>query len=426
VVRRALTLAHRYVGLATAAFLVVAGATGALLAYYGPLSAWLSPELHEAPGRGPVLSPLELHSRAAAAEPRAIIRDYPLDLVEGRGVAYPLQAVDGELGYDTLWLDPVTGAVLGRIDSDAMPPTRHSLMNFVYELHYALALPGAWGIWIMGIAALLWFFDSFVGAALTLPRRSPRLARWGPAWRIEPKRLNYDLHRAAGLWLWLLFAAIALSSVYFNLRSEVFMPVFSRIATVTPEPFDTRPARPPEQRPSPAIGPAQALSIAGTHAASLGWGAEPGSLRHRDALGLWQVYYEKPKPEWATAGYYGLFIDDQSGEVVHVRAPGGTAGDVFLEWIVALHLGSVFGAPYTLLLCLSGIALVAVSATGVVVWWRKRAPRRAQVRSTDGLPTRRRRPEAASSAVADTGTWPAPIRSSGTGNPPPRSGRRRP
>lgn len=91
-------------------------------------------------------------------------------------------------------------------------------------------------------------------------------------------------------------------------------------------------------------------------------------MRYRDSLGLWQVYYEKPKAEWATAGYYGIFIDYQSGDLIHVRAHGSTAGDVFLEWIVALHVGSIFGAPCALLLCLSGIALAAVSVSGVVVW----------------------------------------------------------
>ena len=43
-------------------------------------------------------------------------------------------------------------------------------MSFVYELHYALALPGSWGTWIVGIVSILWFFDCFVGAVLTFPR----------------------------------------------------------------------------------------------------------------------------------------------------------------------------------------------------------------------------------------------------------------
>src|SRR5262245_60200913 len=82
--RPVLVLLHRYVGLASALFLFVVGLTGALLAYYHPLSARLSPELHHAPGRGPVLPPAELVARAQAAEPRAKFEGYPLDLEEGK------------------------------------------------------------------------------------------------------------------------------------------------------------------------------------------------------------------------------------------------------------------------------------------------------------------------------------------------------
>jgi hypothetical protein len=48
---------HRYIGLATALFLVLLGLTGSVLAWREPVSAWLAPEPHEAPARGPVLTP---------------------------------------------------------------------------------------------------------------------------------------------------------------------------------------------------------------------------------------------------------------------------------------------------------------------------------------------------------------------------------
>jgi uncharacterized iron-regulated membrane protein len=380
---------HRYVGLATALFLLIAGATGALLAYLEPLSAWISPELHAAPGRGAVLSATELLEHAQRAEPRARIDGFRLHLHEGEGVAYGLRARSDpatgeafELGYDTLWLDPVTGAVLGRVDSDALPPTRHNLMDFIYRLHYALAIPGNWGGWIMGVAALLWFFDCFVGAWLTWPRRAPHLRKWRGAWSIKPSRFNYDLHRAAGLWLWGLLAALALSSVYLNLQREVFMPVFGLIAETTPEPFETRAERPVEARVPPAISAERAMAIAADTASALQWTGTATHLRHRDALGVYQVYYEKPRAQWATAGGYAVFLDDQTGEVIHVRAPGGTGGDVFLDWIVALHLGTVFGEPYRLLLCLTGLAVAALSITGTIIWWRKRRAVPSRVRLT--------------------------------------------
>jgi uncharacterized iron-regulated membrane protein len=78
--------------------------------------------------------------------------------------------------------------------------------------------------------ALIWTLDCFVGFFLTLPVgnrrrsmvgtgriqpdevfRSDRIRKgfwscWKPAWQLKlgagGHRVNYDLHRAAGLWLW--------------------------------------------------------------------------------------------------------------------------------------------------------------------------------------------------------------------------------
>ena len=47
-------------------------------------------------------------------------------------------------------------------------------MPFIYSLHFKLAL-GMTGFWIMGIVALVWTLDCFVGFYLTLPAGMQRL-----------------------------------------------------------------------------------------------------------------------------------------------------------------------------------------------------------------------------------------------------------
>ena len=49
--RRALVVIHRWLGLFTAVFLIVAGASGALIAWDHELDEWLNPELFELPPR---------------------------------------------------------------------------------------------------------------------------------------------------------------------------------------------------------------------------------------------------------------------------------------------------------------------------------------------------------------------------------------
>src|SRR3569833_1346284 len=138
---------HRYIGLATALFLVLLGLTGSVLAWREPLSAWLAPALYEAPGRGPLLSSEQLQQRIVAADPRAQVVFFPLDSKEGKGLPVHVGPRD-RLGYDTLWLDPVSGTELGRTDSESVLPSTRTLVDWQYHLHRQLAIPGRWGVWI--------------------------------------------------------------------------------------------------------------------------------------------------------------------------------------------------------------------------------------------------------------------------------------
>ncbi|MFP3519541.1 PepSY domain-containing protein, partial [Pseudomonas sp. SIMBA_077] len=66
---------------------------------------------------------------------------------------------------------------------------------------------------------------------------------WATAWKIKgghAYRLNFDLHRAAGLWLWLLLLPIAISSVAMNLPSQVFKPVVSLLSSIEPSVYEAR------------------------------------------------------------------------------------------------------------------------------------------------------------------------------------------
>src|SRR3546814_16673974 len=63
--------------------------------------------------------------------------------------------------------------------------------------------------------------------------------RWMPSWRVRwgagGYKLNFDLHRAAGLWVWGVILIIAFTSFSLNLYREVFFPAMSLVSQVTPE-----------------------------------------------------------------------------------------------------------------------------------------------------------------------------------------------
>ncbi len=383
---------HRYVGLAIAVFVAIAGLTGSVLAYIGPLREWLVPEPFAATASGVPMAFQNLGALVEATHADTRITQWPLALKSGHAATFSVQGANDPatgqpkaLGLDAVWVDPVSGSILGQTSGDPGHTVAAQVLDFIYVLHYRLALPGdgaRWGVWIMGIAAILWFIDCFVGAWLTLPRGRPFFVKWRPAWGVKARRLNFDLHRAGGLWFWGMLAVLALSSVQQNLNEEVLMPIARLVLPLAPDPLAQRSERDPHAPLPRQVVPELIVERAMAQASQRGWRDAPERMQRDDARGVYRVIFTTPPVEWLTATRRELFFDDTSGALLYVFQPGrGRVGDSVLDWLSALHFGTVFGWPYKLLLCVTGIVIAVLSWTGVVIWWRKR-----RGRAHNGLP----------------------------------------
>ena len=233
------TVIHRWAGLTIALFLIVAGLTGAVTSWDHELDEWLNADIMDAPGRGPLQAPFALAHKVAAADPRVAVNDMTLGLEAGHAAAFMVRPLTDTatgtpfvLGYNTVYIDPVTAQITGTRDSTAISLSRRGLTPFLRHLHYSLHVPafwGAdrWGYWLMGTVALVWLLDSMVALYLTSPRRlreradAPRhrdaagwRQRWKPSWAVRwaagGYKRNFDLHRAGGLWAWVFIIVIAL------------------------------------------------------------------------------------------------------------------------------------------------------------------------------------------------------------------------
>ncbi|WP_198162224.1 PepSY domain-containing protein, partial [Methylosinus sp. R-45379] len=223
-IRAALVRLHRWAGVAIAGFLIVVGLTGSLLAFWNEINHWITPDLYPGPHAGIELDAAILARRAEALAPQARATQVYLGYI---GTAWvTMEALEGAppLAFDQIYLDTVTGVELGRLKFGVFPTRRAEVMPFVYKLHYALALDDPGG-WILGVVALVWTIDCFVAFALTLPRARGRsrksfFPRWKPAWLVKWSgslyRVNFDFHRAGGLWLWAMLLIYAWSSVMMN------------------------------------------------------------------------------------------------------------------------------------------------------------------------------------------------------------------
>ena len=222
----------------------------------------------------------------------------------------------------------MTGAELGKREWGAVwPITRETFVSFLYVLHYSLHVPEMWSIdhwgqWLLGVIALIWTIDCFIGFYLTLPaRRAARAnraavverqlskgfwARWKPAWQIKTSgsayRINFDIHRAFGLWFWLLLFILAFTAFSLNLYREVFYPLMSTVSQVTPSPFDLREENSRHQPIEPRIGYGDILARAQAEGQQRGWREPPGSIAYNPGFGIYRVSFFHPGDDHGAAG----------------------------------------------------------------------------------------------------------------------------
>jgi uncharacterized iron-regulated membrane protein len=212
-------------------------------------------------------------------------------------------------------------------------------------------------------------------------------ARWRPAWRIKASgsryRLNVDIHRAVGLWTWLLLLVLAFTAFSLNLYREVFYPLLSMVSQVTPDPFAVRPPTEPHKPIEPVVGYAEIIAKARAEGERRGWAEPVGGVFYAPQWGIYGVRFFAPGDDHGAAGVgpAALFYDAGDGRLLGDRQPWkGTLADIFVQAQFPLHSGRILGLPGRILISAMGLVVAALSVTGVVIWNRKRRARAARRR----------------------------------------------
>jgi uncharacterized iron-regulated membrane protein len=191
-------------------------------------------------------------------------------------------------------------------------------------------------------------------------------------------RINFDIHRAFGLWLWGVLFTVAFTAFSLNLYSEVFYPVMSKISKVTPSPFDVRK---PADINTPIIAKktyAEILETAKAERAKRGWTAPVGALFYSKEYGIYGAGFFAPGGDHGAAGVGPpyLYYDGGDGRLLGDRQPWkGTAADIFVQAQFPLHSGRILGLPGRILISFVGVVVAALCVTGVVIWLKKRKAR---------------------------------------------------
>ena len=372
-----------------ASFLVIVGMTGSVLAFKTDLEHIINPQLFAKPRPGvPPLDLVALAENAAALVPLGKVSSVSFAGPDQVSVGFhprknPTTGQPYDLGFTQLFLDPWTGQELGRRRYGDLSQGRVNLLPFVYQLHYELAM-GVPGVWVLGIVALLWTLDCFVGFYLTLPASNGRFwQRWKLAWLIKWRastyRINFDLHRASGLWLWLALLIFGWSSVQMNLWDTVY--TWTTRVVMDYRPVWTELHNLPEPLENPRLDWREALNtsqhLMAEEAASQAFSVEkPITLSFDADRGVYAYTVRSSREIKGKGGSTTVFFDANTGALLLLDLPTGQhSGNTFSNWLYELHTARVFGLTWRIFVCILGLVISVLSVTGIYVWWRKRRVR---------------------------------------------------
>ena len=381
---------HRWAGLGMTVFLVIVGLTGSLLAFRTDLERLINPQLFAEPRPGQV--PLDLATLAEKTEalaPHARVGYFWVEREQAVMAMRPrIDPATGklyELDFNHLFLNPYTGEELGRRRDGDLRQGKLNLVPFIYNLHASLAM-GSTGGWILGIVALIWTLDSFVGFYLTLPRgKGSFWQRWKYAWQVKWRanafRVNFDLHRAGGLWFWVLVFVFAWSSVMLALL-PVYVPVTKALFDYRSPDDAIRGSMLPTPLETPKLDWQAAQRVAeklmADQAALHGFKVtRPYGMGYIPEFGVYPYAVRSSRDIRGHGWDTSIWVDANTGELRDVDLPSGQhTGNTISTWLWGLHYGDIRDLlPYRVLVCVFGIVLTMLSVTGVYVWWKKRKAR---------------------------------------------------
>ena len=366
---------HLWLGVGLAALLVPISVSGGLLVWHDEIDALINPQRYAVSGAEVALPPTAYFTKATEAiakEPgnlQATALRYPDE--PGAPMRVVTRARTGGAGGPprivTVFLDPPTAAVLDVMDF------RASFIGFLHVFHENLMLPQYSGRQIVGWAGAGMLILSLTGIWLWWPRNGAFLR--GLRWTRSP-RFTFNLHNMLGFWISIPLAIVSATGIYLSFP-QTARNAMASVATMSPQAprggffgevaqhteltpdraLDMARQAAPDAKPSTLFLPVEAR---GDRA---GVPARPASL-------LWRVQMTRGDTETIT-----VMIDDRSGKAAPLAAP--QTGDRAAAWIRWIHEGSHSGPVWNVIVFLTGIFPVVFAVTGVIMWLRKRADRRA-------------------------------------------------
>ncbi|RFC40180.1 MAG: putative iron-regulated membrane protein [Candidatus Nitrotoga sp. CP45] len=361
-VRKVVSKLHLYTGLAIGLLLVVSGLTGSMLVFREEIETLVYPELmNTVPRDARVSLPMVLET-VQHAHPE----DKPVFIRMPRSPEQTYLIKMNNAHDLFVYVDPYNGKILGEHRQE------DTFTGWIALLHTEL-LSGERGEIILGVSALLLIGMSITGLILWWPRNGKFSPGFKIQWAAQWKRVNFDIHRASGIYtvLFLLLIAFTGTSLVFN------KTVISLINAITQSPPR---AAPPLSDPRQIRMPRPALDMMLHQAdyilpASTIW----INLPQKPTAPL--VVRKKFVQEFHPNGRSFVYLDQYSGKVLRVEnALTASLGTRIFNTLYPIHIGVIGGTPTRLLQVVIGLSPLILFTTGSVMWWNRRKAKRYHFR----------------------------------------------
>lgn len=358
--RRFWMLLHRWIGVITFLFLVIAGLTGSAIAFWRDIDSTLNADWYQvkaAEQRQTIENLLEIvQSQFPDSQPYSVV------LNNAANASLIVYLANDPSGTDVAFINPYNGEILGGRDNDDISINRRHLMPFLYRIRYSLGF-GQFGENVLGVIALLCLVMTIIGVWLAWPKQR----KWRKALSVKTTagnaRFMFDLHRAGGLLVSSFFMMILWTSLWWNM-DYVIRPAMDAVLPRTPVFSDTYSISEPASHNNLGIEHAVAIALSSRPTAKAYY------VRLMPEKRLYMVYLRMPEDK----GPYGrtyAFINF-SGELLHIDDPhNNSLGDSYAEWQLPLHTGQFLGIPGRVVWAVIGVTPLLFGISGFYLWLRK-------------------------------------------------------
>lgn len=357
--RSVLVTCHRWVGLVFGVLLFVQGLTGAAIAFRDELNRALH---HDAL----VVEPLEAYlpvqtliETVRRAHPELYVERIEYPQHRDESLVFRMET-QGAANQRYVAVDPYRGV----ITRDA--PTNQWPAHWLFWLHQQL-LAGHTGETIIGIMGVALLFLALSAPFVWWPGRRNLKRGFTVSVSAGKYRGLRDLHRVVGIFVVALLLIWASTGPLIVWKSEI------QAALAGSVPMVFKPAPKIPERADVALLPLDEVIAAGRKR----YGDAPiKNVRFPGGHGrVIAIFFETPSTSRPRASDQ-IWLDGYTGTALGVYEAGNLpAGNVFLDWMLPIHSGEVFGIVGRVLFLFGALCLSGLAVTGVWQWFERRRMR---------------------------------------------------